>query len=48
MKDISGKVKEEGGRIVEDIDEFRTKIKEEGAGLRGLGKMFGFFKKKKG
>lgn len=47
MKDISGKVRREGGEIIEDVKELREKIKEEGVGLRGLGKFFGFFSGKR-
>jgi CHASE3 domain sensor protein len=47
MKEISKKVRAESEEIIGDVNELRKKIKEEGAGLRGIGKMFGFFAKKK-
>jgi len=47
MKDISRKVKIEGGEIINDVKELRERIEEEGAGLRSLGKMFGLFSKKR-
>ena len=47
MKEISRKVKIEGGEIIEDVKELRERIEEEGVGLRSLGKMFGLFSKKK-
>jgi F0F1-type ATP synthase membrane subunit a len=47
MKDISQKVKNESEKIVGDIDNLRDKIKEEGVGLRSLGKFFSFFTPRK-
>lgn len=47
MKDISRKVKMESEEIIGDVKELRQKIREEGSNLKGIGKMFGFFSKKK-
>jgi len=47
MKEISKKVKTEGGEIIEDVKKVREKIEEEGAGLAAIGRMFGLFSKKR-
>jgi choline kinase len=47
MKEISKKVKTEGGEIIEDVKKVREKIEEEGIGLASLGKMFGLFSRKR-
>ncbi len=47
MKDISRKVKNEGGEIIEDVKKVREKIEEEGIGLASIGKLFGLFSKKR-
>ena len=47
MKDISRKVKNEGGEIVADVKKVREKIEEEGIGLAIIGKLFGLFSKKR-
>lgn len=47
MKDISRKVKNEGGEIIDDVKKVREKIEEEGIGLASIGKLFGLFSKKK-
>ncbi len=47
MKDISRKVKNEGGEIVADVKKVREKIEEEGIGLASIGKLFGLFSKKR-
>lgn len=47
MKYISRKVKIEGEEIIGDVKELREKIREEGVGLRSIGKLFGFFSGKR-
>ncbi len=47
MKEISKKVKTESEEIIEDVKELREKIREEGVGLRNIGRLFGLFSKRR-
>ena len=47
MKEVSRKVKIEGGEIIDDVKKVREKIEEEGVGLAAVGRMFGLFSKKR-